>query len=83
MTQQDKVIDFMKEHGTITSLEMFEKFCICCPHSVIRDVRKNHNVTDEWQKASREEIVSGKSKIVITRYKKWIYEGEKPQHEAA
>lgn len=60
LSQNQKVFDYLKTHGSITALEMFEHFYICCPHSIIRDLRKKYDITDVW------ENTTGK------RFKRWI-----------
>lgn len=59
-SQNQKVFDYLKEYGSITALEMFEKFYICCPHSVIRDLRKKYEITDVWEEINNK------------RFKRWI-----------
>lgn len=52
MTQQERVLNYLKQNGSITSLEMFDNFFICCPQSVIRDLRKTlgyDTITDIWE----------------------------------
>lgn len=61
LSQNEKVYNFLKTHGSITALEMFERFYICCPHSIIRDLRKKYDISDIWEIAS-----SGR------RFKRWI-----------
>lgn len=60
-SQNKKVFDYLQKHGSITALEMFERFYICCPHSIIRDLRKKYEISDIWEIAS-----SGR------RFKRWI-----------
>jgi hypothetical protein len=60
LSQNQKVFNYLQTYGSITALEMFEHFYICCPHAIIRDLRKKYDITDEW------ENTTGK------RYKRWI-----------
>lgn len=53
MTQQQRVLNYLKQNGSITSLEMFDNFYICCPQAVIRDLRKTLGfdaITDIWER---------------------------------
>ena len=43
-TQEQRVFNYMKKNGGITSLEMFDNFYICCPQSVIRNLRHKYNI---------------------------------------
>lgn len=63
-SQNQKVFDYLKTHGSITSLEMFDLFYICCPHSIIRNLRKKYDISDVW------ENTTGK------RFKRWILNAE-------
>lgn len=60
MNQQQKVFEYLQKNGSITALEMFNNFYICCPHSVIRDLRKKYDISDIWEQG------------VHKRYKRWI-----------
>ncbi|MBQ2135577.1 MAG: hypothetical protein II201_01680 [Clostridia bacterium] len=60
-SQNQKVFDYLQKHGSITALEMFERFYICCPHSIIRNLRKKYEISDIWENTK-----SGK------RFKRWI-----------
>jgi hypothetical protein len=75
-TQEIRVLDYLKTNGTITSLEMFQKFFICCPQSVIRNIRRTHKITDEYVTKKRNEVINGKEKKVSVRYKVYRLEQE-------
>ena len=76
MTQSRRVLEHLQKHGNITSLEMFDKFYICCPQSVIRDIRKKYGydyVTDLWvTKKRKERTETGKERTVSVRYKQYF-----------
>lgn len=59
-SQNQKVFEYLKRNGSITALEMFKYFYICCPHSVIRDLRKKYEITDVWEEINNK------------RFKRWI-----------
>lgn len=71
-TQEENAYNYMVEHGGITSLEMFNKFYICSPQSVIRNLRHKYNILDEWKKIERKYIdEKGKERKKITKFKRW------------
>lgn len=76
MTQSDKVWKHLNKYGTITSLEMFTNYYICCPHAIIRYLRKiygNDSIKDTWiQKTRKEYNAKGKEETVTVRYKKYF-----------
>lgn len=75
MSQQRKVWLHLLKHGSITSLEMFNKYFICCPHAIIRDLRKLHPeiIKDMWVDRTRIELDDqGKNKKVSVRYKMYF-----------
>lgn len=76
MTQSTKVLNHLQKHGSITSLEMFNKFCICCPHSIIRNIRNKFGydyVQDLWVTKKRKEMTKqGKERTVNIRYKTYF-----------
>lgn len=78
MTQQRRVLDYLKKFGSITSLEIANKFYVTAPHSVIRDLRKtlgNDAITDLWQQSKRTEILdNGDVREVTIRYKRYFLE---------
>ena len=53
ISQEEKVYNYMKKHGGITSMEMFENFYICCPHAVIRNLRQKYDISDAWQEIEK------------------------------
>lgn len=77
-TQEQKVYKYMKKYGGITSLEMFTNFCICCPHSVIRNLRQKYNILDEWIEIEKQyKNKKGKNKKKSIRFKRWFLESER------
>ena len=40
MTQQEKVLDYMRENGSITSYEAFQEFGVCNLQSCIYELKK-------------------------------------------
>lgn len=76
MTQQERVLNYLKQNGSITSLEMFDNFFICCPQSVIRDLRKTLGydvITDIWERKKRVECKSdGTEKVKTVKYKRYF-----------
>lgn len=76
MTQERRVLEHLKQHGSITSLEMFDKFFICCPHGIIRNIRKKFGydyISDLWCLKKRKEKTSeGKERTVTVRYKQYF-----------
>lgn len=75
-TQEGKVLEHLKKHGSITSLEMFDKFYICCPHSIIRNIRNKFGydyIDDLWcTKKRKERDDKGKERTVSIRYKQYF-----------
>ena len=64
MTQQERVLNYLKQNGSITSLEMFNKFFICCPQAVIRDI---------WEHKKRVECKSDGTKVTKSiKYKRYF-----------
>lgn len=77
-TQENKVFKYMKRHGGITSLEMFNNFYICCPHAVIRNLRQKYNILDEWIEIEKQyKDKKGKNKKKSIRFKRWFLEPER------
>lgn len=76
MTQEKRVLEHLQKHGSITSLEMFEKFYICCPQGVIRNIRNKFGydyVGDLWVTKKRKELTEqGKERTVNIRYKTYF-----------
>lgn len=76
MTQERRVLEHLQKYGSITSLEMFENFYICCPQAVIRNIRAKYGadyVKDLWLSKKRKERTSeGKEITVSVRYKKYF-----------
>lgn len=76
MTQQERVLNYLKQNGSITSLEMFNKFFICCPQAVIRDLRKALGydvITDIWEHKKRVECKSDGTKVTKSiKYKRYF-----------
>ena len=78
MTHQAKVLEHLKKYGSITSLEIANKYYITAPHGVIRNLRKALGydaITDSWTSKKRTEITStGELKEVTIRYKTYFLE---------
>lgn len=75
MSQHTKVWQHLLKYGSITSLEMFNRYYICCPHAIIRDLRKLHPevIKDLWvDKIRIEKDNKGKDKKVSIRYKMYF-----------
>ncbi len=76
MTQEQRVLEHLLKQGSITSLEMFENFYICCPQGVIRNIRNKYGrdyVADLWCYKKRKELTEqGKERTVNVRYKKYF-----------
>lgn len=76
MTQEGKVLEHLKKYGSITSLEMFDKFYICCLQGVIRNIRNKFGydyIEDLWQiKTRKERDNKGKERTVSIRYKQYF-----------
>lgn len=72
-TQMQKVYSYMQKNGGITSLEMFDNFYICCPQSVIRNLRREYDILDEWKEIEKKYIdEKGKEKKKSIRFKRWF-----------
>ena len=77
-TQEQRVFNYMKKNGGITSLEMFDNFYICCPQSVIRNLRHKYNILDEWRQIEKKYIDDkGKEKKKSIRFKRWFFGEER------
>ena len=76
MTQERRVLEHLQKHGSITSLDMFEKFYICSPQAVIRNLRKKFGydyINDLWvTKTRKERTTEGKERKVSIRYKQYF-----------
>ena len=72
-TQAQKVFNYMQKNGGITSLEMFDNFYICSPQSVIRNLRREYDILDEWKEIEKKYIdENGKEKKKYVRFKRWF-----------
>lgn len=72
-TQAQKVFNYMQKNGGITSLEMFDNFYICSPQSVIRNLRREYDILDEWQEIEKKYLdENGKEKKKYVRFKRWF-----------
>lgn len=75
-TQKERVLNYLKQNSSITSLEMFHKFFICSPQSVIRNLRKSLGydvITDIWEHKKRVECKSdGTEKTKTIKYKRYF-----------
>lgn len=48
MTQKEMVLLYLKENGSITTLEGFTKLYICDLQKIIQLLRQEYNIKDEW-----------------------------------
>lgn len=49
MGNKDRILKYLEEHGTITTLESFNKLGITDPQHYIMQLRnEGYNITDEW-----------------------------------
>lgn len=49
MTQKEMILKYIKEHGSITTLESMKKLLILDPQSIIRTLRnEGYNIKDEY-----------------------------------
>ena len=75
-SQNQNVWDYLQQHEFITALDMFDKFYICHPPSIIRDLRKQYGystILDRWvQKKRVERDEKGKEKEITIRYKQYF-----------
>ena len=83
MTHESDIFNHLLKFGSITSLEIANRYYITAPHGVIRDLRKRLGydaITDEWQ--TKKKVVvqnNGKLKEVTVRYKRYFlqkFEGD-------
>ena len=89
MTQKTKIINHLMKYGSITSLEMFNTYFICCPQSAMRNARKkleceqpDYCISDKWIEKKKEIIDdNGKKRKVYIRYK--LYFLKKKEEKAA
>lgn len=65
-----EVLYYLRKHGTITAFEGFSKLYIVDLAGVIRDLRKHHDIADEWIYKTN---IYGRP----IKYKRYIYVGEK------
>lgn len=48
MTQKEMMIDYLKKHKTITTIEAVKKLYILDPQKIIQQLRVDYNIVDEW-----------------------------------
>ncbi len=49
MSQKDRILKYLEEHGTITTLESVLNLGITDPQHYIMELRnENYNITDKW-----------------------------------
>lgn len=48
MGQKEMVLRYLKENGSITTLEAFTKLFICDLQKIIQLLRKEYKITDTW-----------------------------------
>lgn len=49
VTQEDRVLDYMKKFGSITSLDAFIDLGVTRLSAIIFNIRINHYVKDTWE----------------------------------
>lgn len=69
MTQKQMVIKYLKENGSITTLEAFTKLYICDLQKIIQLLKENYIIKDEW---IHKKNMYGKK----IKYKKYYLGGE-------
>lgn len=78
MTHQQRILEHLKKYGSITSLEIANKYYITAPHGVIRDLRKIlgfEAITDAWCNKKKTEILpNGETREKTIRYKRYFLE---------
>ena len=77
MTHQGRILEHLKKYGSITSLEIANKYYITAPHGVIRDLRKALGydaISDVWCNKKKTTVENGKEKQVTIRYKRYFLE---------
>ena len=79
MNKTERVEQYLRDYGSITSLEIMHLVYSMCPHTIIRDLREKHGadaITDEWQEKTN--IIfdgKGKQRRQTTRYKRYTWRG--------
>ena len=66
MSKSDELIEYLRENGNITAIEIMQKFNTTCPHSLIRDARRKlgyDRITD----------ANCKNEKTKSHYKKYFY----------
>lgn len=48
MTQKEMVLKYLKENGSITTIEAFVKLYICDLQKIIQLLRQEYNIKDSW-----------------------------------
>lgn len=69
MNQGQRVIEFMKQNGSITRLEAMRYCSIANLTAIISDLRKHHRIDDVYEENKNQ---FGEK----TRYKRYFYYGE-------
>lgn len=74
-----RIEQYLKDYGSITSLQIMQLVYSMCPHTIIRDLRKKYGVnsiTDVWQEKTNFSFdEQGKIKKQTVRYKKYLWRG--------
>lgn len=78
MDKTERVESYLRDYGSITSLEIMQLCYSMCPHSIIRSLRKKHGadaISDEWQEKTNVIFNNGKQTKQTIRYKRYIWKG--------
>lgn len=79
MNKTERVEQYLREYGSITSLEIMQLVYSMCPHTIIRDLRERHGtdtILDEWQEKTNVWFdEKGKQKHKTIRFKRYFWKG--------
>lgn len=76
MNKTERVEEYLKEYGSITSLEIMQLVYSMCPHSIIRNLREKHGfdaISDEWNTKINFFFDGRKQKKQAIRYKRYYW----------
>lgn len=79
MNKIERVEQYLRDYGSVTSLEIFQLVYSMCPHTIIRDLREKYGyaaIEDEWQENTHIYFdEKGKMKRKKIRYKRYFWRG--------
>jgi hypothetical protein len=78
MNKTKQVEKYLITYGKRTSLEIQQLYYSTCPHSIIRDLRKQHGynaIDDIWVTKTKEVVEDGKKRKETIRFKQYIWKG--------